>query len=251
VKAASQYVSLSPSPWFRIAWLNCTSQIYKSFINEGYSPYTWRNHPLHLQPPHFFSLHDPRTKACLDWIFLISSLNFSFWSEKEGTIEEGQRYGVDWREGWGDRRKKVWTGYWSLVAAINKGQFTAFILSIAETALPALEAKIPITDPSFYYSKTSCPDTVLESVFRPASQCSEPMPLLAQRISVMREVGAVLVSVSIVYVNMVDFHDWARLHSEIWGILCRPSRPLQCEALQSGDCFAAGPNDCKRISVIP
>ena len=105
---------------------------------------------------------------------------------------------MDWREGWGDRRKRVWTGYWSLVAAINKGQFTAFIPLLADTAPPALEAKIPITDPLFYYAKTNCPDTVLESVFRPAFQCSETMPLLAQRISVMREVGAVLVSVSIV-----------------------------------------------------
>jgi hypothetical protein len=54
----------------------------------------------------------------LDWIFVISSLNFSFWSEKEGTPE---RYGVEWRSGWALDDKKIHTGYWSLVAALNRG----------------------------------------------------------------------------------------------------------------------------------
>jgi hypothetical protein len=69
-----------------------------------------------------FSWKDPRTSASLDWIFLISSLNFSFWSEKCGS----ERYGVQWRESWtsGEKdgeRVKVFTGYRSLVAAINRG----------------------------------------------------------------------------------------------------------------------------------
>ncbi|KAF8585090.1 hypothetical protein K439DRAFT_1632912 [Ramaria rubella] len=152
--------------------------IYSSINNEGYSPYSWRNHPLHLQPPQNYSPLDYRTKSCLNWIFLISSLNFSFWSEKEGTSQESQRFAVEWREGWGIKRKKIWTGYWSLVAAINK----------------ALEANIPITDPFFYSSKIICPDAILENVFRPAAGCSECVPLLTERISIMREVGVILVS---------------------------------------------------------
>lgn len=55
----------------------------------------------------------------LNWIFLISALNFSFWSEKEGT---GERYGVEWQASWTDERKVVYTGYWSLVAALNRGK---------------------------------------------------------------------------------------------------------------------------------
>ncbi|KAF8514785.1 hypothetical protein JB92DRAFT_2718831 [Gautieria morchelliformis] len=155
-------------------------RIYKTFVSEGYSPLAWRHHPLHLQPPVTYCSRDPRTKACLDWIFLVSSLNFSFWSEKTGTVEGELCFGVEWREGWGDRRKKIWRGYWSLVAAINK----------------ALEANIPITDPLFYYSKVRCPDAVLENVFRAASHCPdlEAMPLLAERIAVMREVASILVS---------------------------------------------------------
>ena len=67
----------------------------------------------------------------------MSSLNFSFWSD----LSEERRYGVEWYEnGWrsaqsqaalrpwvevepkGEKKKKVWTGYWSLLAGINRGE---------------------------------------------------------------------------------------------------------------------------------
>jgi len=101
--------------------LTNTIQIYSTIIKEGYSAHSWRDHPLHIQPPEIYSPDDPRTKDCLDWIFLISSLNFSFWSQKEGSEDESRRFGVEWRTGWGQDTTKVWTGYWSLVAAINRG----------------------------------------------------------------------------------------------------------------------------------
>jgi len=95
-------------------------------LAEGYNPRTWRTNPLHMLPPEAeeFSWDDPRTIASLNWIFLVSSLNFSFWSEKHGS----ERYGVQWRESWTSREKegerlKVFTGYCSLVAAINRGLF--------------------------------------------------------------------------------------------------------------------------------
>ena len=93
-------------------------------LSEGYNPRTWRTQPLHMIPPEAeeFSWDDPRTIASLDWIFLISSLNFSFWSDKRNS----ERYGVQWRESWTSGEKEgetveVYTGYCSLVAAINKG----------------------------------------------------------------------------------------------------------------------------------
>ncbi|OBZ71342.1 hypothetical protein A0H81_08634 [Grifola frondosa] len=107
------------------------------------------------------------------WIFLISSLNFSFWSEREGTPD---RYGVEWREGWASERRTVHTGYWSLVAAVDR----------------ALDENIPITDPAFYASKSQCPDSLIKHIFRPASQCKEDIPLLDERIRVLRENGAIL-----------------------------------------------------------
>ncbi|KAF7332283.1 Queuosine salvage protein [Mycena kentingensis (nom. inval.)] len=146
--------------------------------SETYSPRTWRTHPLHICPPDPYVPNAALTKTCLDWIFLISALNFSFWSEHEGT--QG-RFGVSWFESWEqpagtNRQEKVWTGYWSSVAALNR----------------ALQDDIPITDPAFYSSETLCPDSLIEHVFRPADGCVELVPLLPQRIAVMREVGFIL-----------------------------------------------------------
>jgi Potential Queuosine, Q, salvage protein family len=55
---------------------------------------------------------------------------------------------------------------------------------------------LPITDPNFYSSETLCPDSLIEYVFRPADLSSETIPLLQQRIAIMREVGFVLCNVS-------------------------------------------------------
>lgn len=51
---------------------------------------------------------------------------------------------------------------------------------------------IPITDPNFYSSESLCPDSLIEYIFRPVDQSSETIPLLQQRITIMREVGFVL-----------------------------------------------------------
>ena len=87
-------------------------------VKDGYTPRTWHTHPLHLCPPEPYDPAHPGTRATLDWIFLISSLNFSFWSQYDGTE---CCYGVEWREGWGSEHRVVHTGYWSLVAALNRG----------------------------------------------------------------------------------------------------------------------------------
>ncbi|KAJ7094519.1 hypothetical protein B0H15DRAFT_829876 [Mycena belliarum] len=140
---------------------------------EAYTPRSWRTHPLHICPLEPYSAAEPLNKACLNWIFLISALNFSFWSEREGHPD---RYGVMWQEGWASPKPALWTGYWSLVASLNR----------------ALQDDIPITDPNFYASETLCPDSLIEHIFRPAEGCSETVPLLPQRIAVMREVGFIL-----------------------------------------------------------
>ena len=93
-------------------------QVHKRLYIESYTPRTWRTHPLHLIPPEPYSQSNPQATQCLNWIFLISSLNFSFWSEREGYND---RFGVEWRTGWGEERRTVHTGYWSLVAAIDRG----------------------------------------------------------------------------------------------------------------------------------
>lgn len=57
----------------------------------------------------------------MNWIFLISSLNFSFWSEKDGRED---RFGILWKEGVGEEfaGEMFHTGYWSLVAALDRGE---------------------------------------------------------------------------------------------------------------------------------
>ncbi|KAF7352554.1 Queuosine salvage protein [Mycena venus] len=148
--------------------------IHDKIRGESYSPRTWRSHPLHICPVEPYSPTDPLNKTVLDWIFLISALNFSFWSEREGLPD---RYGVLWQESWVSSRPKLWTGYWTLVACLNRA---------------LQDDSIPITDPTFYSSETLCPDSLIEHVFRPAEGCSERIPLLDQRIAVMREVGFIL-----------------------------------------------------------
>ncbi|KAH9022335.1 hypothetical protein EDB85DRAFT_376397 [Lactarius pseudohatsudake] len=142
-------------------------------VKDGYTPRTWHTHPLHMCPPEPYDPAHPGTRATLDWIFLISSLNFSFWSQYDGT---DCCYGVEWRKGWGSDHRVVHTGYWSLVAALDR----------------ALEEGIPITDPTFYASEERCPDSLIEHVFRAAPQAIEGIPLLRERIAIMREVGAIL-----------------------------------------------------------
>ncbi|KAG6809996.1 hypothetical protein H0H92_013778 [Tricholoma furcatifolium] len=150
------------------------NHIRRRLLNESYTPRTWRTHPLHLLPSDPYIASDPENKSVLDWIFLISCLNFSFWSEKEGSSD---RYGVEWRTGRDSHETKVWKGYWSLVASLNRA---------------LVDDNLPITDPSFYSSEALCPDSLIERVFRPASQSTESIPLLKERIAIMREVGSIL-----------------------------------------------------------
>ncbi|KAL1705492.1 hypothetical protein EV121DRAFT_279623 [Schizophyllum commune] len=147
--------------------------IHHKMLSESYSPRTWRTHPLHIIPDDTKPLHDPANVRVLDWIFLISSLNFSFWSEREGTEA---KYGVEWQESWTDTRPKVFTGYWSLVAALNR----------------ALSEGIPIIDPKFYADSDACPDDLIAHVFRRAPQAEEDIPLLQERINILRENGRIL-----------------------------------------------------------
>jgi len=58
-----------------------------------------------------------------------------------------------------------------------------------------LEAGTPITDPTFYASEESCPDALIAHVFREAPESIESIPLLPERIKVMRETGYILTSV--------------------------------------------------------
>ena len=73
--------------------------IYPELENSFYSVKTWRKHELH---PKMLN------EATVDWIFVLDTLNFSFWVE-----EDKPPFVVKYRG-------ESYTGYWALCAAINR-----------------------------------------------------------------------------------------------------------------------------------
>jgi hypothetical protein len=89
------------------------AQILKKLRREPYTPANWAECPLHPRP----SLH-PRSFIA-NFIFVVSVLNFSFWSEEGYAVE--YKDGVDGKGSEGNEKKKLWTGYWSMLAALHRG----------------------------------------------------------------------------------------------------------------------------------
>jgi hypothetical protein len=140
------------------------ADILKQMKERGYSTNTWSQHPLH-----------PKTKdeSTVNFIFTMDLLNFSFWSERS----EEDRYAVSYRD-------QTWTGYWSLVAALQR----------------ALDGDIPITTPAFWVNEEGCTEEVLRHIFR--SETDEEIPMFKERMNCLREAGAVLEEVSFVYAEV-------------------------------------------------
>lgn len=62
--------------------------------------------------------------------------------------------------------------------------------------MPALDDDdLPITDPNFYSSEVLCPDSLVTHIFRRARDSKEDIPLLQERIAIMRENGFILCQV--------------------------------------------------------
>lgn len=55
-----------------------------------------------------------------------------------------------------------------------------------------MDEGIPIISPQFYSSTLLCPDALLARVFRPVAQTNETIPLLEERIRLIRENGTLL-----------------------------------------------------------
>lgn len=131
------------------------ASIYQMISEKEYSTGDWSKHELHPKA---------KDESTLDFIFLMDLLNFSFWSDAENPE---QCFAVDYRG-------KRWTGYWSLVAVLQR----------------ALDEGIPIASPSFWTDEAACTDETLRHVFR--SSTTVDNPLLDDRIYCMREAGYVL-----------------------------------------------------------
>lgn len=55
-----------------------------------------------------------------------------------------------------------------------------------------MDSGLPFTDPYFYSSALKCPDSLIEDIFRPSQMSKERIPLLKERIAILREVGSIL-----------------------------------------------------------
>lgn len=131
--------------------------IYEQMQKKHYSTSTWSTHELH-----------PKAKdsSTVGFIFTMDLLNFSFWSE----LDEEHRFQIEYK----GRR---WTGYWSLVAALQR----------------ALDEGIPITSSDFWQNRDEFDEEKMEYVFRSAT--AEKMPLMKERLECLREAGQVLYEV--------------------------------------------------------
>ncbi|PQE07689.1 putative cobyrinic acid ac-diamide synthase protein [Rutstroemia sp. NJR-2017a BVV2] len=130
------------------------SRIYEQMQKKEYSTKTWSSHDLHPQA---------KDESTVDFIFTMDLLNFSFWS----LHSEEDRFAIEYKG-------KRWTGYWSLVAALQR----------------ALEEGYPITSSDFWQNEAELTDEVFAHIFR--SCTAEPMPLLSTRLALLREAGNIL-----------------------------------------------------------
>ncbi|KAL4898121.1 hypothetical protein BDV59DRAFT_166248 [Aspergillus ambiguus] len=129
-------------------------KIWRCMQKREYSTQSWSQHELHPQT---------KDESTVDFIFTMDLLNFSFWSD----LPDDKRFAIDYRG-------KSWTGYWSLVAALQR----------------ALDDGIPITTPEFWTKEDECTESLLRHVFRSATE--EEIPLLEERLQCLREAGRVL-----------------------------------------------------------
>ncbi|CZR51896.1 probable cobyrinic acid a,c-diamide synthase [Phialocephala subalpina] len=130
------------------------AMIYEQMQKKEYSTKTWSSHELHPKA---------KDESTVAFIFTMDLLNFSFWSE----LDEEERFAVEYKG-------KKWTGYWSLVAALQR----------------ALDEDIPITSSDFWQNEDECTEEVLKHVFRSATE--EEIPLFQERMSCLREAGQIL-----------------------------------------------------------
>ena len=134
------------------------SMIWRLMQEKDYSSKTWSTHQLHPKE---------KTEETVNFIFTMDLLNFSFWSDDPSK----EPFAVEYN---GQR----WTGYWSLVAALQR----------------ALSEDIQILSPDFWQDREECTDELLQYVFR--SSTSTSMPMLNERIAILKEAGQILYEVS-------------------------------------------------------
>lgn len=127
---------------------------------EGLSLDNWCRHELHP---------DVADDEAIEWIFLIDSLNFSFWPESV----EPAKYSVNGS-----------TGYWSLCAAVNRCMRQEGMRRDDGT-------RLRVTDARTYSTITL---TEMERMFE-SDLPGMRIPLLKERMDILHENGSILIQV--------------------------------------------------------
>ncbi|XP_026471688.1 queuosine salvage protein isoform X1 [Ctenocephalides felis] len=126
-----------------------SKMILEDIVSHKLTPSNFSQHDLHPKPM------DP---WALDWIFIVDTLNFCFWTPGIGN---STKYRVNGH-----------TGYFALCAAINR----------------AMKEGIDITNPKYY---SSIDVTSLQKLMRSDDGVTK-VPLLPERVNCLQQVGQVL-----------------------------------------------------------
>jgi hypothetical protein len=139
-------------------------KIYDSLKSRNCSYFNWKAAPLNPKKMNEFAIN---------WIFLVDSLNFSFWSDLElnnntnKMSSQIEKYTVVYNN-------VQYHGYWALCAAVNR----------------ALDEGYPITEANYYAHLN---EAEFRHIFR--SDSSVNIPLVEQRLRVLNETGKILIDV--------------------------------------------------------
>lgn len=205
--------------------------IYRSMQEKSYSTSTWSEHELHPKE---------KNEDTVDFILTMDILNFSFWSDFDDQNRFAVNYrGKRWTGYWSlvallrraldeglfpiaivrgrDKPRDLDIG-WNIVflsplvhSRYNLVTNIAFMLPILISRYRGFyklhpvhslisHPGIPITCPYFWVDPTICSDALLAYVFR--SDSEERLPLLQERIDILREVGGVLCEVAPLYLEI-------------------------------------------------
>ena len=103
---------------------NAAESIYQQMQEKSFSTASWSEHELHPKA---------KDEATVAFIFTMDLLNFSFWSE----LPDDERFTIEYRG-------KQWTGYWSLVAAMQRAlDESAFPNQSAQSTSHTITQKSP------------------------------------------------------------------------------------------------------------
>lgn len=113
VLECAEYVYSNSIDVFLDMWpcKSAANAIYRQMQEKSYSTATWSEHPLHPQA---------KDESTVAFIFTMDLLNFSFWSK----LSDEKRFAVEYQG-------KTYTGYWSLVASLQRALDEGwFLLSV-------------------------------------------------------------------------------------------------------------------------